>query len=297
MLVDGELGHCHFFRFAASDFVARADRFEVRIGPNLFTASMLQLSLDHETSLLGTESIRVQVQARISVTDSTPWPVTLLSPGVMGWFAYMPWMECYHGILSMHSRLNGTVTRVIGNRTAQFDLTDGVGYVEKDWGITFPNPYVWLACNHFFEPSAQRYGTEVTSLFLSVARIPGPMDMPFAFTGFIAGLQHEGRLYSFATYTGAWMGNVALNDTALSVTLKDMFYTLSVVAERQPTVLLYGPRNGRMEPVIPEGLGHGRVWCRLSKTWTGETVFQGTGRNTGIELVGDISANTPQPSA
>lgn len=294
MLVDSELGHCHFFQYAAKDFVAASDRFEVRVGRNVFTETSLHLDLQHDADVPGHGMVHVRIHADITLNQNAPWPVTLLLPGVMGWFAYLPLMECYHSVLSMHSHLEGSLTRTINKRTAHYDLQHGVGYVEKDWGITFPNPYVWLACNHFNQPGVDTYGPAATSLFLSVARVPAPLQLPFTFTGFIAGLRHQGRLFVFATYTGAWIVETRLNKTALTVVLRDIIHTLTVVAERQDTVLLYGPRNGSMVPVIPEGLGKGHVDCHLTRTWTGKTIFQGRGRNVGIEIVGDISTNRAQ---
>ncbi len=37
------------------------------------------------------------------------WPVRLASPGVMGWFAWVPRMECYHGVLGFDHAVQGTI--------------------------------------------------------------------------------------------------------------------------------------------------------------------------------------------
>ena len=49
----------------------------------------------------------------------------------MGYFAYIPKMECYHGIVSMNHMVNG----VIRINDVDIDFNNGKGYVEKDWEI------------------------------------------------------------------------------------------------------------------------------------------------------------------
>ncbi len=44
------------------------------------------------------------------------------------------------------------------------DLTGGRGYIEKDWGTSFPSAWIWMQCNTFDTPD--------TSFMLSYARIP-----------------------------------------------------------------------------------------------------------------------------
>ena len=52
----------------------------------------------------------------------------------MGWYAYLPIMECYHGILSMDHELSGEL--IYNGDFLAFNK--GRGYIEKDWGKNFP---------------------------------------------------------------------------------------------------------------------------------------------------------------
>ena len=45
-------------------------------------------------------------------------------------------MECYHGIVSMDHTVNGLIE--INNE--KIDFSEGRGYIEKDWGRSFPQP-------------------------------------------------------------------------------------------------------------------------------------------------------------
>ena len=47
----------------------------------------------------------------------------------MGWYGYMPFMECYHGILSMHHTISGEL--IYNDKT--IDFNEGIGYTAKDW--------------------------------------------------------------------------------------------------------------------------------------------------------------------
>jgi tocopherol cyclase len=72
-----------------------------------------------------------------------------------------------------------------------------------------------MQTNHFAEAG--------TGLTASVARIPW---LGTAFPGFIAGLWHRGRLYRFATYTGAALRSLAITDTNVHVSLQDRRFRL-----------------------------------------------------------------------
>jgi len=101
----------------------------------------------------------------------------------MGAFAYVPKMECNHGILSMHHTINGQVL-FHKEASSEIDFTKGRGYMEKDWGTSFPSSYLWVQANHFEDPD--------TAFMISVAHIPFGL---FSFTGVIANLHYKGKEY------------------------------------------------------------------------------------------------------
>ena len=51
----------------------------------------------------------------------------------MGWYAWMPFMECYHGLVSLDHGIEG----VLSAESDTVDMTGGRGYTEKDWGAAF----------------------------------------------------------------------------------------------------------------------------------------------------------------
>jgi hypothetical protein len=37
-------------------------------------------------------------QGDVRFTDTQPWPKMLGAPGIMGWYSFVPFMECKHGV-------------------------------------------------------------------------------------------------------------------------------------------------------------------------------------------------------
>ena len=97
-------------------------------------------------------------------------------------------MECYHGVLSFDHTIQGELT-IDGQAV---DFSRGRGYIEKDWGKSFPSAWVWYQSNHFPQTGV--------CLTASIAVIPW---LRSAFRGFIIGLWILGTLVRFASYTGA----------------------------------------------------------------------------------------------
>ena len=67
----------------------------LRIGPNRFTAHGLSLSIDDDVK---------RASGRILLKETVPLPASLLLPDVMGWFAWIPMMECRHGVVNLDAK-------------------------------------------------------------------------------------------------------------------------------------------------------------------------------------------------
>jgi hypothetical protein len=180
-------------------------------------------------------------------------------------------MECYHGVLSFDHLIQGAV-QINGE---QLDFSGGRGYIEKDWGQSFPAAWVWFQTNHFATPG--------TCLTASVAMIPW---MGNAFRGFIVGLWHADQLYRFATYTGARIESLAIGEHEIAWSISDRRYRLDLLARQAPGGVLLGPTKVEMGKRVTETLG-AIVHTRLSRL-SGEVIFEGEGRYAGLEVNGDL---------
>jgi len=153
----------------------------------------------------------------------------------------------------------------------------GRGYIEKDWGRSFPRCWVWMQSNHFDEP-----GTSVTA---SVALIP---NLGRVFPGFIVGVWHRGRLHRFATYTGAKIESLRVDDRRVEWVMADRKLRLALVAHRAETTILPGPTIEGMKRDVHETL-RAAIDVRLEDRARGAVIFEGRGRSAGLEVMGDVA--------
>lgn len=260
-IFDSEAEEGAYLRFPYDAFKASPDRFEVLIGPNFFSAERIELNIEDEALTL---------KGTVSFSEQHPWPTRLLSPGAMGWFAWVPFMECYHGVVSMDHALTGGL-RLNGQ---PLDFTGGRGFIEKDWGKQFPSAWIWGQCNHFDQPE--------TSLMLSVAVIPW---LGRSFGGFIVGFLHEGELHRFATYNGAKIEEMSVEDEVVHLTFRNRTHRLRVTARQEAGGLLQAPTVVSMERRILESLN-----ARFSiqfEDLKGQVLYRSEGKHAGLEVVGD----------
>lgn len=264
-ILDGAARRAIYRRYPVGEFWAAEDAFEVHVGPSRFTAERVDLDVD---------SPELALSGELTFHHLTPWPVTWLSPGVMGWYAWVPFMETYHGVVSLDHTIEGALT-IDGMRV---DFSGGRGYIEKDWGRAFPSAWVWMQSNHFDH--------EGTSLTGSVATIPWLFA---SFRGFIFGLWHDGMLHRFTTYTGARIEKLQIEEERVLLDLRDGRRRLHIVARRAETGMLRGPiQRGGMRGRVPETL-QATLEVRLSEL-DGDreaVIFEGSGRNAGLEVGGE----------
>jgi hypothetical protein len=217
-----------------------------------------------------------QLRERIDFTSPLdPWPVTLREPGIMGWYGLVPFMECFHGIVSFGHDLAGTID--VEGTARSFD--GGRGYIEKDWGKAFPAGYVWLASNHI---DAQGGEATDASLIASVAIIPW---LRGSFRGFILGLRHGGRLHRWTTYNRSRERLLEIDDTHVRWVVDGPDGTLELEAERVRGGLLHAPLRTAMHRRVEETLD-----ARIRLTHTapdGRMLLEGVGECAGLEVFGD----------
>jgi hypothetical protein len=278
--LDGHSGRTTYHRFPIEAFQAHPTEFALQIGPNHFNHREIVLDLD------GTQ----RVKGVVRFDNVAAWPVSLRSPGIMGWYAYIPFMECLHGVLGFDPTLSGML--VVDDAVADFH--GGRGYMEKDWGQAFPRAWIWMQCNHFDQTDGIGKRATSVSLTASVARIPW---LGSAFRGFIVGLWIDGALYRFATYTGATIERLAVTQHEVIWTLRGpqspnllhQSMRLEIIAQRsdENADLLHAPYRTAMLQRVLESLT-ATVSVRLT-TNEGQVLFAGAGQYAGLELGGELS--------
>lgn len=262
-VLDGLTGRSWYHRYDADAFDASDREFRVQVGPHHFDASGVTLALP-------------QLRGRIDfAAPLQPYPVTARTPGIMGWYGYLPIMECSHGIVSFGHPLAGTLE--IEGRRVDFD--QGRGYLEKDWGRSFPASYVWLASNHLADTAGEQPDG---SLMASCAIIPG---LGRRFRGSIVALQWAGRLRTWATWNGSRDERLHLDDQHVTWRMSGPEGTLDLGAARVRGGLLHAPLRTAMHRRVEETLD-ARLTFRL-RDRNGATLIEGTGECAGLEVFGD----------
>ncbi|TRX65816.1 tocopherol cyclase family protein [Carboxylicivirga sp. M1479] len=257
-VLNGKTCEAEYITFKAEDFVSQAHRFKTEIEDNVFEGDQISLNLPN-------------VKGQLQFSNTVPWPNSWCSPGIMGPYAFVPFMQCYHGILSMDHSIYGQLTI---NGT-EIDFTGGRGYTEKDWGRSFPSAYIWMQCNHF--------GQAGISLKMSMANIPW---LRSSFVGFIVGLYYEDRLIQFTTYNSTVLTKCLVDKNVVQVELRNKKYQLQIVAQRSEATELASPINGFMDGRISESMTSTVDICL--KTKNGDVLLRETGRNVGLEVAGKV---------
>jgi len=258
-VLNGKKAASLYRRFDPTDFVPSPGKFELRILDNFFSENKIRLNLP-------------EITGELYFSDNVKWPKKWYSPGVMGPYSFTPFMECYHGIVSMNHRVNGILN--VDGETIKF--IDGRGYIEKDWGRSFPSAYTWMQCNHFSEPGI--------SLFASVARIPWIRN---TFTGFIAAIWIHDQLIKFTTYNRTSLRKCMIDKTQIELVMENSTHRIEINAKRSHSVTLASPIQGFMDGRIDESMT-AEININLTDSKSGKTIFKDTGRHAGLEVAGKI---------
>lgn len=265
-VLDGRAGTSWYHRYPIDAFHADPDRFDVRVGNSRFHAGGCEVDIDEG----GANPQRIRGEIRFGPWSR--WPVTLTSPGVMGPYSFVPFMECKHGILSLDHELSGML-EVDGKTTA---YEGGRGYLEKDWGRGFPLAYVWTQSNHFDRP-----GMCVTA---SVARIPWVTG---SFRGFLVGFLLDGVLHRFTTYTGAEVESLRLTGKHMHLSIRDRLHRLTIEAEKTAGALLHAPYEHDMLERVAETMTS-TITLRFTRLSDGAVLYVGTGTSACLETQGRL---------
>jgi hypothetical protein len=272
-VLDGMKAESTYVSYPLEEFWASHRDFDIRVGSNRFQQDAI--SLDIKTGDLA-------VKGSLRFSNQVPWPVSPLSPGIMGYYTFIPFMQCYHGVLSLCHQINGAL--VVDGTEIGFD--GGRGYMEKDWGRSFPPAWIWMQCNHFHHSD--------TSLTASVATIPW---MGSQFTGFIIGLWHQGRLYKFATYTGAGIEVMEVKEDRVMFIVVGSCDTdqgktkhrLAVEAVQSEAAMLLSPETSNMTERVAESMkAIVSVHLENEESDSPEVVFSGEGTCGCLEVVGSV---------
>lgn len=339
-------GYC---RYPVSQFQFSQNPLKIKVGDSTFSEKQIRINLqDNDFAISG----------MLELGDFNSIEKSFLMPNIMGFFAYIPKMQCYHGIISMDHTLHGEISittsvldtgvakvatskpslvpvsvsasdsgsvidtvhtqeptqtsiqettsekspvSTLASETKQvfasipepvsepesapaqtnllkINFTNGKGYIEKDWGTSFPKEYIWGQCNHFKD--------EMTSLVFSVADIP---FLNTSFKGFLCNLFLNNKEYRFATYNSSKYKIEFLSHQRVVLKFENKKARLEIEALITNPGELIAPVLGNMIKPIKEELS-GDVNFTLFDKKT-QKVNEECGKMAGIEIVIDVSGS------
>jgi len=258
-VLDGKNNTEIYRRFDHSDFIPAPDKFEVRILDNFFSERKIRLNLP-------------EVSGELYFSGNSAWPKRRYSPDVMCPHSFAPFMECSRWIVSMDHSINGELE--MDDKLIRFE--NGRGYIEKEWGRSFPGAYVWMQTNHFSEPGA--------SLFASAARIPRKRNF---FTGFTSGLWLYDRMIELAAYNGTRLRKCYVDTKKVELVMENKMHRIELEVKRNHSAALSSPVQRFMDGRIEESMTS-EVKVQLTDVESGNVIFDDTGRNAGLDVTGRI---------
>jgi len=260
--LDGIKATAEYFKYPLEEFEnISSKKYEIRIGKNYFSLDRIHIEIDQQGRT---------IKGDLEYKNPISWPKKFLQPGVMGWFSYMPFMETYHGVVSMNHNISGVLE--IDGVPVKFD--GGKGYMEKDWGKSFPTAWIWTQSNHFSNPNL--------SFMFSIAVIP---FLGMHFNGFLSALWHEGEFYKFATYTRAKVRSIEIEVDSIQIQIEDKKYRLEFKIFKKGSDFgnLKAPSSGEMLGHIAESI-NSKIELKLYNKKDNQLIIDDIGVNSGLEI-------------
>lgn len=261
-IINGTTCKTQYIQYKLEELYASKKDLYVKIGKSIFTDSGIKLNIDCDN---------MQIKGDIEYAGIVRYPKTIISPGIMGWYFYVPHMECNHGIVSINHNLIGSLN-INGNR---IDFTNGKGYIEKDWGTSFPSEWIWIHSNNFTKSNA--------SLMISIANIPWLKNY---FIGFISFIYLNGKVYKFATYNKSKITKLRKNEDGITVIIENKDYKMDVRVIMKKLGELLAPVKGDMSRRIKESIDS-EVFFKLYDRYE-NLIYEDTGRRAGFEVIEKI---------
>lgn len=250
----------YFINYNVDDFKFNFDPFCIQIGNNTFSKNGIHIDIKEDTQNLS-------IYGDIKYINSKNINTNFLNPNIMGPFSYVPFMECNHAILSMRNSILGLIN--INNNKMIFN--NSIGYIEKDWGCSFPKSYIWGQGNNFQKSNA--------SFMFSIADIPFKI---FNFRGIICVLIIDNNEFKFTTYNNTKLIEYNVDNHSLNITLKKGYYYLNIKSTYNTGLRLFAPVKGKMEKDIFESISSS-ITVTLKKDNT--VIFDDTSTKCGLEIV------------
>ena len=244
-----------YISYDINDFEYNNDPFWIRIGNNYFSDNRVHLDIKDN-------KLDLKIFGNLKYSRGVS-----LKRKIMGVFSYVPFMECNHSILKMKNKINGYIN--LNDKNVLFN--NGTGYIEKDYGVSFPKRYIWGEGNCFKD--------DTCSFMFSIADIPFKI---FKFRGLICSLIINDKEYRFATYNFSKIKKIDFNNNKVNIVLKKGKYLLEIECDNNNSLMLKAPVNGNMEKDVYESIDS---IIKITLRKKDKVIFSDISYNCGLEIV------------
>lgn len=215
-----------YIRYPLEDLSFTKDPFILTIGQNKLSKDFMALNINE---------VDLKVKGEFSFNNLKTLKKYFLKPNIMGLLSYLP-NECNHSISSLHHKVKGNVS--LDNKT--YDI-DGIGYMEKDWGTSFPKKYVWTQ------------GSDVLGNSVVFSNATVPILGRYA-TGFFLVILHNDKKYRFSSIEGSKMLSFEADHNSFKSKIQKGNLTVEIFAKQYNPISLKSPTMGEMKSSIKESL-------------------------------------------
>lgn len=184
------------------------------------------------------EDERLEYTIHYYLNESVLIDSTFYTPTIMGPFHYIPFMQCNHAVISLRNNVLGQMCY----KDEVYQI-DGIGYIEKDWGSSFPKEYLWVQSNHSIDKKG--------NLFLASGHIPFKV---IDFMGTIGIITINDKTYRIGSYYGAKVIERTIIDETSIVIIKQGMYLFTFKLRLGTTCEFLGPIEGVLKSKINESL-------------------------------------------
>lgn len=266
-VLDGNKGAYTYCKYNKNDFKYSNSPFNIKVNSNSFSLNSMNLNINtNDLSIIGS----------VTFKNIIKWNDSIINPGSMGFYNYLPFMECYAQVCAVDGQILGKIN--INGEV--IDFTNGKIYIEKNWGKSFPKEWLWIQCNSFLDKRA--------TLTCSLGKIPFPIR---DFTGFLIGVTVNNKFYKFTTINRSKISiSYTNNGVEVNAIHNNIKLSLITSTDKDNFMLCYGPKNGYMSPYVLETLV-GTIYMKLTNIKTNSIIYAGTGNNVGVEYGGTLMDN------
>jgi hypothetical protein len=205
----------HILYFNKDEISCDPRNHSVWMGDNLLTTKSMNIASD-------------DISLKLAMKNNHPIPTFKNS---MGYAYYVPTLPCYHSVMNVSHHVSGE----IHTANQSYQLEHELGYMEKNWGTSFPKRYCWLQA---VDPLDSR-----TSLLFSQAEIDW---IGSSFLRHVGHLRFDGKHIDLRELRKCTISNSILDETNHSIQLSGKNITLEIHISFQEKVIFKGPTDGNM---------------------------------------------------